>query len=59
MYFEMRFLQLKLFLKMLFAETSRAGDKSVKADCLQKYLPIFIFIYNLLLLLVKILGGYN
>ena len=59
MQFEMRFLQLKLFLKMLFAETSRAGGESVKADCLQKYLPIFIFISHLSLLLVKNLGGYN
>ena len=42
-----------------FAKTCAAVGKSIKEDYLQKCLPIFIFISNLSLLIVKILRGYN
>ena len=45
---------------MKFSKTYRAGSKSIKVDYLQKYLPIFIFIYNFVkIITVKILRGYS
>ena len=38
-----------------FSETYRAGGKSVKGDYLQKYLLIFIFIYNFVKIITVIL----
>ena len=44
---------------MKLTETCRADGKSIKEDYYKKYLLILIFVWNLSLLTVKILRGYN
>ena len=44
---------------MKFAESCRAGGKWVYEEYLQKDLPVFLFLFDLLLLNVKISRVYN